>query len=61
MLSDAIKIMMFSVKKRSVNTGKFFVGFSLFNGIIGGDFGGQYDSIKTMSYDNNRFVIIEPA
>ena len=53
--------MMFSVKKRSVNTGKFFVGFSLFSGIIGGDFGGQYDSIKTMSYDNNRFVIIEPA
>ena len=26
--------------------GKFFVGFSSFNGIIGGGFGGQYDSIK---------------
>ena len=53
--------MTFSIKKRSVNTGKFFVGFSPFNGIIGGGFGGQYDSIKTISYDSNRFVVMEPA
>ena len=53
--------MTFSARKRSVRMGKFFVGFSSFNGIIGGGFGGQYDSMKTISYDNNRFVVVEPA
>ena len=48
---------MFSVKKRSVKTGKFFVGFSSFNGIIGGGFCEQYDSIKLKPYDNSRFAI----
>jgi len=53
--------MTFIERKRSVRIGSFFVGFSSFNGIIGGGFGGQYDIIKTISYDNNRFVVIEPA
>jgi len=37
---------MFRARKISVKTGKFFVGFSSFNGIIGGGFSGQYDSIE---------------
>jgi hypothetical protein len=41
-----------------VTTGKFFVGFSSFNGIIGEGFGGQYDSIESISYNNNRFTIL---
>ena len=49
--------MTFSARKRSVRMGKFFVGFSSFNGIIGGGFGGQYDSIETIFLDHNRFII----
>jgi hypothetical protein len=50
--------MRFSTKKRNVKTGKFFVGFSSFNGIIGEGFGGQYDSIELRHNDNNRFTIL---
>lgn len=33
------------------------MGFSSFNGIIGGGFCEQYDSIKLKPYDNSRFAI----
>ncbi len=50
--------MRFNTKKKSVKKGKFFEGFSSFNGIIGEGFGGQYDSIELRPYDNNRFTIL---